>query len=386
MPPPRVLQIGKHFHPDVGGIETVTKNISDALWEVGISADVLCMALHAAGDRRETGYRVMRSPSDAVFAGNKTFSWDYYRNVGRLSTQYDVGILHLPNPLGAAAVLAGWRKPVVLLWHADFDHRVFGAVTRPIDVAIARRAAAIVAPTKVHLTASNRARHLMSKGEVIPFPFSARTDRAGSERSALANRLRQAARGRPVVLAAGRLVPYKGFDVLIRAMEVVGRDLYCIIAGGGPLQPALERQIAARGLADAVMVTGQIADGEMAELIELAHFGCLPSVTAQEMYGLTQVEMMAAGKPVVSTDLAGSGVPLVNRHGETGLLARPGSAADLAGQLGALVVDDALYRRLAQGAARAFREEYSLHAVGKQYASLITRLAEGHHARLYSRV
>jgi glycosyltransferase involved in cell wall biosynthesis len=377
MPHPRVLQIGKHFYPDVGGIETVTRNISDALQAVGIGADVLCMALHSTGDRQEAGYRVMRCRSNAVLAGNKTFSWDYVRKVGQLSAQYDVGILHVPNPLGAAAVLAGWRKPLIVLWHADFDHRVLGKATRPLDIAIARRADAVVAPTSVHLTASNRAAHLVSKGEVIPFPFAPPPARKAGSSSLLVERIRHSAGGRPVVLATGRLVPYKGFDVLIRAMGLVEQDLYCVIAGGGPIKGALERQIEAAGLGHKVVVTGQIADDDMAGLVELAHFGCLPSVTAQEMYGLTQVEMMAAGKPVVSTDLAGSGVPLVNRHGKTGLLARPGNAEDLARQLAALATDEALYRRLAEGAAQAFRTEYSLRSVGERYASLITRLTGG---------
>ena len=374
MPKPRILQIAKHFHPDVGGIETVTKNLSEALRKVGVTADVLCMALHSSGDRQEDGYRVMRCASERVVAGNKTFSSDYVRKVRQLSTQYDVGILHVPNPLGAVAALAGWRKPLVLLWHADFDHRLLGALTGPIDMAIARRANAIVAPTHVHFAASNRARHLLGKGEVIPYPFAPHPPRGEHAHSPLAIRIAQAANRRPVILAAGRLVPYKGFDVLIEAMKLARCEAFCVIAGGGPLKDVLERQIAAQGVGERVVVTGQITDEEMADLVELAHFGCLPSVTAQEMYGLTQVEMMGAGKPVISTDLSGSGVPLVNRQGETGLLTIPGDASDLARQITALVNDGALYARLTAGAQRAFCEEYSLEPVGRQYAALAERL------------
>lgn len=371
---PRVLQIGKHFYPDRGGIETVTKNLSEALAAAGIGADVLCMALHSSGDRQETGYRVLRSVSNAVLAGNKTLSFDYVRQVRKLSPHYDVGILHVPNPLGALAVLKSWKKPLIVLWHADFHHRALEWLTQPIDTAIARRADAIVAPTQIHLGQSNRAAHLLDKGEVIPFPL-ARTPSPQTPFSPLLDDIRRSARGRPVVLAAGRLVSYKGFDVLIRAMKLVRHDLYCIIAGGGPLQATLQQQIAVDGVSGRVALTGEVNDADMAMLIDLAHFGCLPSVTAQEMYGLTQIEMMAAGKPVVSTNLPGSGVPLVNRHGETGLLATPGDAAGLADHLDALASDTALYRRLAAGAARAYEQEHSLRTVGERYASLIRRLA-----------
>lgn len=374
MSSPRVLQIGKHFHPDRGGIETVTKNISDGLAGAGIVADVLCMALRASGDRQERGYRVIRSRSDATVAGNKTLSLDYVRQVARLSPHYDVGLLHVPNPLGAAAVLAAWRKPLIVLWHADISHRLVELATRPLDVAIARRADAVVAATPVHLARSNRARHLLPKGEVIPYPLAPVPVPNGTA-SPLADKIRAAARGRRVVLATGRLVSYKGFDVLIRAMAAAGPDLFAVVAGDGPLRGDLERQVVKDGVADRVMLTGPVGDADMAALVDLAWCGCLPSVTAQEMYGLTQVEMMAAGKPVVSTDIPGSGVPLVNRHGETGLLTRPGDAADLARRLAALAGDEALYNRLAAGAARAYRHEHSLATVGERYAALVRRLA-----------
>lgn len=375
MSSPRVLQIGKHFYPDRGGIETVTKNISGALAQAGIVADVLCMALEGSGDRQEEGYRVMRSPTNAIVAGNKTLSWDYARQIGRLSSAYDIGILHVPNPVGALAALAAWRKPLIVLWHADFSHQVWGLITKPIDVAIAKRADAIVAPTAIHLAQSNRASSIRSKGEIIAFPFAPISARPFA-RSKLVQNVSRAARGRRMVLATGRLVRYKGFDVLIEAMKDVDPELFCVIAGDGPLRETLAKQIVFEQVIDRVMLVGAVSDDDMAGLIDAAFFGCLPSVTSQEMYGLTQVEMMAAGKPMVSTNLAGSGVPLVNRDNETGLLAIPADAKDLARCFNALAIDEPLYHRLAAGAARAYEREHSLRTVGERYAALIRRLAD----------
>ena len=373
MSQPRVLQIGKHFYPDRGGVETVTKNISDALVPTGIQADVLCMALHSTGDLLEDGYRVIRCRSNATVAGNKTLSVEYMRQVGSLSSHYDVGILHVPNPLGAIAALVAWKKPLIVVWHADFRHRLLGMATAAIDIALARRADMVIAPTQIHLSHSNRAHHLRAKAQVIPFPFAPMQVEPGP--SPVADAVTRAARGRRVVLAAGRLVPYKGFDVLIRSMMMVGEDLYFVIAGDGPLRASLQQMIAEEGVTDRIMMSGGVGDKDMAALVDLAYFGCLPSVSSQEMYGLTQIEMMARGKPMVSTDLQGSGVPLVNRHGETGLLAKPGDASDLARHLATLGADVELYARLAAGAALAYEREHSLATVGDQYASLIRRLA-----------
>ena len=83
----------------------------------------------------------------------------------------------------------------------------------------------------------------------------------------------------------------------------------------------------------------------------------LPSVSRNEAFGVVQIEAMMCGKPVVSTNIQGSGVPWVNRHEETGLVVPAGDVAALHGALEQLLHDPALCASLgAQGRQRAMTE------------------------------
>lgn len=101
--------------------------------------------------------------------------------------------------------------------------------------------------------------------------------------------------GAPVVLAIGRAVPVKGFDLLIGAWQ--GIDAHLLIAGEGPDLPALQRQAAALGLTDRVHLLGQRRD--IFPLLALASFLVISS--RWEGCPYTLIEALLAGHPVVST-------------------------------------------------------------------------------------
>jgi glycosyltransferase involved in cell wall biosynthesis len=97
----------------------------------------------------------------------------------------------------------------------------------------------------------------------------------------------------------------------------------------------------------------------------------MPSVTAAEMYGIAQVESMAAGLPMVSTDIPRSGVPFVNKNNQTGLIVPLGDPQALATAMLRLVDDEVLWQRLHEGALQSIEDEHDRTSVGKRYAQLI---------------
>jgi rhamnosyl/mannosyltransferase len=133
-------------------------------------------------------------------------------------------------------------------------------------------------------------------------------------------------------------------------------DATAWIIGDGPLRASLEAEAARLGVGGRVRFLGSLPDADVVAHLHACDAFVLPSVTHAETFGVVQLEAMTCGKPVVSTSVR-SGVPWVNRDGETGLIVEPGDADALAGALNRLVHDAALRTRMGEaGRARVGRE------------------------------
>lgn len=136
-----------------------------------------------------------------------------------------------------------------------------------------------------------------------------------------------------VLLYVGRLATYKGLEYLLKAIEIVShkrKDFILLIVGAGKLGEKLEALSKEFNISDFVKFTGRIDGKKLIYYYNLCDIFILPSVYKSEAFGEVQLEAMACGKPVISTNIKGSGVPFVNKSGETGLLVEPKNAQQLA--------------------------------------------------------
>lgn len=155
-----------------------------------------------------------------------------------------------------------------------------------------------------------------------------------------------------VVLGLGRLVPVKGFDVLVAALPTLAAAVpsaRLVLVGEGPERGALEAQATALGVRARLSVLGATPD--VAACLAAADVLAAPS--RNEGMGRVLVEAMALGLPVVGAEVGG--IPAVVADGETGRLVPPGDAAALAEALIELGRDAALVAK--HGAAAAARAE-----------------------------
>ncbi len=111
------------------------------------------------------------------------------------------------------------------------------------------------------------------------------------------------------------------------------------------------------GVADRVCFEGRIARSRIRLLLHAAQVLAFPSVTEAEAFGLSQVEAMAAGLPIVNTQLPTT-VPLVARHDQEALTVAPRDAAALAAALTRLLDDPALAARLGSAAQSRADSEF----------------------------
>lgn len=165
------------------------------------------------------------------------------------------------------------------------------------------------------------------------------------------------------ILAVGRLVPKKGFDVLLDALALLKRrniDFCCTLVGGGGLEAGLAAQTEALGIADRVKMTGPMPQPDIIEMMRNARVVAAPCVVSEDgdRDGLPTVllEAMALGTPVVSTQVAG--IPELVSDGLTGLCVPERDPEALAEALRRLLEDDALCRTLSQNGRALIEREY----------------------------
>lgn len=191
-----------------------------------------------------------------------------------------------------------------------------------------------------------------------------------------------AADGRLRLLCVASLQPYKGHRTLLEACDRLrGRlDFTCRLIGWGPQHGALIRETRRRGLATMVTFGGPAGEQHIARELADADVFVLPSVVERsgKMDGLpvALMEAMAAGLPVVASDL--SGIPELVRHEQTGLLTPPGDAKTLAEAI-FMLRDPALRAQLAQRGRELVRREFDAHRSALELTSLFAGASQPAH-------
>lgn len=176
------------------------------------------------------------------------------------------------------------------------------------------------------------------------------------------------------LLTIASLDHWKGLDVLLQAMaqlkgEFPALRLEC--AGEGPERQRLEAMAASLGLGDCVTFAGFLDRQALAGRLARCTIFVMPS--RSEPFGIAVVEALAAGAPIVASDVGG--IPEILRHGRDGLLVPPGDAVALLSALRTLLSDPARRVRLsAAGPVRA--RDFPWTATAKRYMELFERLRD----------
>ncbi|CAG9169587.1 glycosyltransferase family 4 protein [Cupriavidus pampae] len=341
------------------GAERMTAVIANGLAERGYR--VLILSLY---DRAGVFPLHANVVHHALFEARPSFKREYLATVmgiRRFVRTHEVDVLvevdtmltlfTVPATLGLDVRRIAWE-------HCHFDQDL-GRRTRRL----ARRLAARYDDAVVVLTERDRLRwqqslHPRSKVVVVPnaIPFPVQpAPVSGDART---------------VIAVGRLVPEKGFDMLLQAWKIVAPlhpDWKLVIVGEGEERDALARQIRSLGLESAVELPGATQD--IGAQYRNASILCMSS--RYEGFGLVLVEAMAFGLSVISTNCE-TGPREIIRDGENGLLVDVDDAAAMAGSIRRLIEDDDLRRHLASN-GQSVAQRYDAAVILEAWQSVLAR-------------
>ncbi|KUJ84571.1 glycosyltransferase [Microbulbifer flavimaris] len=168
---------------------------------------------------------------------------------------------------------------------------------------------------------------------------------------------------RPLLLAAGRLHPNKGFDTLLQALEKVP-DAILWLAGAGPEEDSLKELCRQLGLRERVRFLGWRS--EVTALMRTADMFICPS--RHEGLGSVIMESWAHGCPVIATDSQGPGELI--EPGVTGIITPVDQPGPLAETINGLIADDAGRKQLSEAAQSHYRKHFSRAVIVDQYVNL----------------
>jgi phosphatidylinositol alpha-mannosyltransferase len=178
---------------------------------------------------------------------------------------------------------------------------------------------------------------------------------------------------KPTILFVGRLEARKGVQVLLQSYQALKRRipaLRLVIVGEGGMDRSLRRWVREHGLED-VWFEGYQPREALPGYYQTADVFCAPSIE-NESFGITLLEAMAAGRPVVATE--GNGSQTLGSDGETGLVVQPGDADALADALERLLEDRRLAERLG-GAAQLRARDFDWSIVAKSITDYYAEVA-----------
>lgn len=272
---------------------------------------------------------------------------------------------HWIIPQAIVARRVAGRVPTVVTTLGGDLYALNGGVARALKSEALKRAAAV---TVMNEDMRRRAIDLGSDpGVTMVLPMGARLSTLETARDR--TRIGSAVR----LLAVGRLVQKKGFDVLLDALRQVDFPYHLEIVGDGPEREHLEH----RACHLPVTFAGQLGRGELARRYLDADIAVFPSRRAmsgdQDGLPVAMLEAMGAGCAIVASDLPGLNEAI--RPQESGVLVPPDDTSFLANSLSALAADPGRRAELGE-AARHRAQSYSVETVGERYRALFRSLID----------
>lgn len=368
----KVLQIGK-FYPIRGGVEKVMWDLTRGLGERGVKCDMLCARFTSDGpdfkDRMYADLGAAETESGDFPDGTMVLRFNDNARVicvpaikklaatmispALVSTlkamlakaaedgePYDVVHVHHPDPMAAVALrLSGYKGKVVLHWHSDIlRQKGLLRFYMPLQNWLVKRADVVVGTSPVYVQQSEHLASAQDKLACLPIgidPMQAAP--------ADVERFRSRYPGKKIVYSLGRLVGYKGYRYLVEAAAMLPDDYQVVIGGQGPMLQELETIAAENGVLGKVAFIGWVPDEESAAWFAACDVFVLSSIWKTEAFAIVQAEAMSAGKPVVATKIAGSGVPWVNNDGDSGINVPVEDARALADAILAITSEKQVY-------------------------------------------
>ena len=297
----RVGMVTSAFEPEIGGIESHVRHLSDALGRAGCDVEIITQCPHGKASswgraEQTTTARVLRF-DDVTRTKEFRVSpslWSYLRNE---EGRYDIVHAHNFHAFPALAAATAGSGPLVFTPH--FHATGHSAAAKLLHVPYRKAAGRIFRRTSTVICVSSAERHLFES--VYP------------QYSDLVRVLGTGINGEeivrsdpydidlPVVLTGGRLEGYKRVDLVVEAFAHIAQSAILAVAGGGPAEARIRARVDELGVADRVRLLGRVDSDVLRRWQRTARV--VVSMSTREAFGLSLAEAAVAGCFIVASDI-----------------------------------------------------------------------------------
>jgi glycosyltransferase involved in cell wall biosynthesis len=369
----KILQLGKAYPPvNLGGVETTIQLINEGLHKNNVYSDVLGVNDKFSSENQmlELGniYR-----SGLLFKAFSTlFSISLIIDLWRLHKKYDIIHIHHPDPMSAFALwVINPPCKIIVHWHSDIlRQKYLLKLFFPIQGWLLNKADLIITTSFNYANSSFHLRPYFSKIKVLPIGID--TGKLGIDKKVV-DTIRNTYKDKKLILAIGRMSYYKGYEYLVDSISFLNKNCRIVVIGGGNLINKLTERIPPK-FRNKIEFLGRVSDLERNCYIAACDVFVLSSILKTEAYAIVQVEAMAFGRPIVSTEIPGSGVQEVNLNKISGFTVPIQNSKAIAQSVNSIIENAVLYDKLSKGAYNRFKTEFTQEIMVKRLITLYFNL------------
>ena len=376
----KVLHIGKYFPPFSGGMENFMADLLEEMEKSGIdvAAVVHNHNRHIKTKIIETykGIRLYKVPCyGQLLYAPVSPQFPFVLDSAIKEFKPDIIHIHKPNTSALWMLLypplfpALKNIPIIIHWHSDvvqsnFDTRLQKAykLYKPFEQRLLKHAHTIIATSTPYLETSSALKNWRHKTVVIPLGLKDNTKQPISyQDKAWAETLWGT--GKTRILSIGRLTYYKGHDIFIEALRKPSQ-IQAIIVGTGELAEQIQKKISAYNLDKKIILTGHLENSKLEALLSSCDCLVLSSIERTEAFGIVLLEAMRAKKPVIVSDVPGSGMGWIVKDAITGFIVPHSNPQLLSKAINKIAANPELAKKLGLNGEDRFKKNFQIRDIG----------------------
>ena len=352
----KILQVNKFYHPWIGGVETVVKNISEGLNSLGFNLQVLCCNDINHTEIKEIGGVKVVAASIWKIVLKMPISFSFFYYFYKMTREVDIVDLHHPFPLSFLAYFIFRPKAkLVIHYHSDIiKQKKTAKILQSLFRFVLHKASAVIVSSPNLIESSKLLSEFKKKCVVISFGIDSNHLMHMADDSEV-DKIRQ--KYGKFVLYVGRLSYYKGVEYLIEAFCKI--DAKLVIIGEGEEALRLKKKVDDLKINSKVYFINHVGESELANYYRAANVFVLPSIYPSETFGIVLLEAMSLGTPVISTEL-GTGTSYVNKNGETGFVVPIRDSCQLVFAINKILRSPNLHAEFSKKSFNRIRTEFDL--------------------------